>query len=161
MTDHFVFGSNSFLGGQEMTIVVDDVQLIRLERRDRGDSQLLLTADLYGADGARLGRVNRNTWVAEPSSDSPFETSANQTEITMSNKDTGEVFFHAEIVDRNTVIVDKALLYGVKGTKVDVTAEGIRFYQAGTDVVMVTLAGNTVSGSRTPINHSLGSFGLG
>lgn len=161
MVDHFIFGSNSFLGGQDMTVVVDDVPLIRLERRSQGDGQLLLTADLYNEGGVRLGRVNRNTWVASPSSDSQFEATASSNEITMTNTGTGDVLLHAEIVDKNTVVLNTALLFGASGTKVDVTTQGIRFYKPGSDVVMVTLGGNTVTGSHTPIRHSLSAFGMG
>lgn len=161
VTDHFMVGTNSFVKGQNMAIEVDGEPLLRVERRNTGDGQLLLSAEVYGSNGERLGRVVRNTWVAGSGSDSKYDVFASDGHLTMTNEDTNAATFHAQIVNRDMVMIDEADLYGANGARFHVTPDGVVVYAKGSTTPMVTLAGNTVAGSSSPVRYTSGSFSIG
>ena len=136
---------------------MDGEVILTVERRDSGDGQLLMSVEIYDADGNRVGRLHRNTWVDPVKGHADITLQDSPSEIALTKID--RTLFHAVVRDKNHISVESCSLYGRAGShcEVNATSGDLVSESSGT-----TVGGNIVQGSDRPLRFlSGGGFALG
>lgn len=129
-------------------------ELMSLEVGDRSQ-QVLLTIDVYDADGNHVAKLRRNAWVFNEKE--RFEVTTSPASLRLTEKDSGRVVVEANVLDRNRVQVLHGDLHTPSGDRIEIRPDRVVF---GTN----TLSDNTVEGRGQgtaivigPIGFALGS----
>jgi hypothetical protein len=150
MWDKFIVGSN-LLTNANGVLKIDGHEQVTLERGQNSD-QLLVSVDVHDAEGKRLAKLRRNAWVA---AQDRVECSSSPSSLTLTDRETNEVVFEAQVVDTDTVVIKKASFYDAAGKLVaKVTPEALQVRGA-------TLTGNHIQGAGQAFTVNSRSFSIG
>lgn len=150
MWTQFILGSN-IIENCSGVFIADGTELFYLERGD-GDQQLLLSVDVFDADGNRLAKLRRNAW---PFHQDRFEVTTAPGSLVLRDSTTGEVVLSAKVLDRDRIEVDQGVLYAAGGTRVDIEPD--KLVVGG----RVTLSGNKVGGMNSAFLVAKDAFVIG
>lgn len=131
-----VLGSNEFIDTRAL-VRIDGEEQLHLERGSN-DEQLLLTTDIYSKGGDHIAKLRRNAWAFHGTG---YEITTSPTNLSLLERDTGRELFVARVADHNTILIDSADFYGVKGTHLVATPEAVMING------MITLSGNRMVGT--------------
>lgn len=113
-------GSNVFLneGGVPGILIVEGEGQIVLERGE-DDEQLLLTMDLYDAEGSRIGKLRRNAW---PPAHDPerFEVTSNPNSLTLNEISTGSVVVEAQVAGQDELNIPRGRFFTKTGHLIEI-----------------------------------------
>jgi len=104
-------GSNTFRN-TDVILRIDDQNVLYVERGVR-DSQLLLTARIYGPSGAELGRLRRNAWTRN--NDDRLVLTTQPRRLSLRDSTDGRTLFRAEVISRDQIRVSEAYLHTPAG----------------------------------------------
>ncbi len=124
-------GSNVFRNAKGVLVVQGKEQIV-LEVPEE-NHQLLLTMDLYDAEGQHVAHLRRNTWAfdkddrftlsTEPESPSLFSPPR---WVKVCLRDTGEPVFAANLADQDVVTISDARFHTHKGQLVEISSHFCR-----------------------------------
>ncbi len=124
-------GSNTFRNTSGVLTLQGREQIV-LELKPE-TSQLLLTMDLYDAEGARIGHLRRNGWVLNKEEAFAFASGPESTTlfaehawVKMTDRSTGETVLEAKVVDKEVVEVSLARFYTHSGQLVEISSHYCR-----------------------------------
>lgn len=124
-------GSNTFRNTSGILTLQGKEQIV-LELKPE-TSQLLLTMDLYDAEGVRIAHLRRNNWVLNKEDVFAFTSGpASATLFTdhpwvkMTDRPTGETVFEGKVVDKEVVEVSRAHFFTHSGQLVEISSHYCR-----------------------------------
>ncbi len=117
------------------------------------DQQLLLTMDVYDAQGNHAAKLRRNAWAFNNAD--RYQVTTQPSSLTLSDRTTGEVLVAAQVVDRGRVEVSQGHFYTPGGHHlIEITPSFLR-------VAGVTMTRNVIDGFGQAIDISSGGIGIG
>jgi hypothetical protein len=133
-------GSNTFTNTSGV-FQVDGKEQLKLEIGD--DKQLLLSVDIYNEKGERIAKLNRNAWPYHD--DKRYKVTTSPSSLTVSNTETGSVYFAAQVLDGTKIQVNPCKFYTDTGVPCEVTSSYLK-------IGGVTLQGNHANSGGGFIN---------
>jgi hypothetical protein len=116
----FEIGTNVWKDATGVIIHADGKEQLKLETRD--DGQLLLSADIYDANGKHVAKLNRNSWVfTQPG----YDVTTQPTSLTVSDPQ-GNVLFAAQRANADKIKVHPCQFYTSSGTHCTVSNSSFR-----------------------------------
>ena len=95
------------------------------------NAELLLTMDLYGAEGGHIARLRRNHWTFNDNGRFDFRSGARGFDLV--DTKTGQVVLEARVVGRDSVVITQGSFYSSAGHRIEITTEhGVGAPAAGT-----------------------------
>lgn len=124
-------GSNSFRNTSGVLSLQGREQIV-LELQPE-TSQLLLTMDLYNAEGARIAHLRRNSWVVNKAEAFAFSSGPDSPTlftdhawVKITDRPTGETVFEGKVVDKDVVEVSSARFFTHSGQLVEISSHYCR-----------------------------------
>ncbi|MDP9301102.1 MAG: hypothetical protein M3P43_09460 [Actinomycetota bacterium] len=148
MWKELVIGSNRLIDASGV-IVVMDKEKVSLERGH--DDQLLLTMDVYNADGKHVAKLRRNAWAFHGED---FDITTHPSSLTLVHRESGVLVAEAQVLDRDRVVLPRADFFAATGDRIVVTPDAIR-------VGGLTMAGNVFQGTNSMLTIGSGFVGIG
>ena len=99
-----IFGGNTIRNCSGV-VIADGQELVYLERGER-DSQLLLTIDVFSAEGERVAKLRRNAWAFQGEG---FDITTGPDSLQLTRP--GGVVLEARVLDRDRIEVPHGQLY--------------------------------------------------
>jgi hypothetical protein len=120
-------GRNVFANVPGLVLVETDKGHTELMSLEAGDTsqQVLLTMDVWDADGSQVARLQRNALLLNDQERFAVTTSASS--VRLSEKETGRIVVEAIVLDRNRVQVLQADLYSPLGDRLDIRPDRLIF----------------------------------
>ncbi len=115
-------GSNR-IEGAEIALRVNDDILVMME--DGSDGQLLASVDLYDPTGRHIARLRRNALAFNDGDRVAITTSP--TNLTLTDRTTGELLFEAQVLGNDHVRITKATLHDSEGYRISVEGDRVTF----------------------------------
>ena len=130
-------GSNTFRNSSGILTLQGKEQIV-LELKPE-TSQLLLTMDLYNAEGVRIGHIRRNSWVLNREEAFAFASGPESATlftdhpwVRMTDRPTGEIVFEGKVTDKDVVEVSAARFFTHQGQLVEVSTHYCRILGTST-----------------------------
>ena len=124
-------GSNSFRNTSGVLTLQGKEQIV-LELKPE-TFQLLLTMDLYNAEGLRVAHLRRNTWVLNKEEAFAFASGpqaptlfTDHAWVRMTERLTGEMVFEGKVVDKDVVEISSARFFTHLGQLVEISSHYCR-----------------------------------
>jgi hypothetical protein len=105
-------------------------ELIYVERGS--DHQLLLTMEIYDADGSKVALLRRNAWPPAHDPDR-YTVTTNPASLTLTDQASGDLILRCEVRDADKLVLNHGRFFTPDGTEIELSPEGL------------TVRGNTFS----------------
>lgn len=124
-------GSNAFRNTSGVLTLQGREQVV-LELKPE-TSQLLLTMDLYDAEGARIAHLRRNTWVLNKEEAFAFASGpesptlfSDHAWVKITARPAGETVFEGKVLDKDVVEISSARFFTHSGHLVEISSHYCR-----------------------------------
>jgi hypothetical protein len=128
-----VIGSNRILNTSGVLNVAGSEQVF-LETSE--DGQLLLTMDIYDAQGQHIAKLRRNAWAFNQVD--RFSITTNPRDLTLTDTASGQLVVSAKVVGRSTIEIPEGEFFTHNGHLLEITPEYWRIDNS------ITMSGNTI-----------------
>ena len=120
MWSELVIGSNRLINASGVIVVMGKEQ-VHLERGR--DDQLLLTMDLYDAEGTHIAKLRRNAWAFHGED---YDITTHPSSLSVVHRASGTLVAEAQVLGRDQLLVPKADFYAATGDHILVTPEALK-----------------------------------